>query len=127
MRGGEYNFPPRLGRGGIPDFRGDVRAVEPLIAASIVWVALENLLLAGIRPAVVEFCHGAGLAHEAVARRVILYGVAVGCVRTTRVTLIVRTAGIVTRSRERQLKHRDCIPASRCLTQINAAGMRSES
>src|SRR5262245_55903207 len=66
---------------------------RPLFAKSYVL-----LLLAGIHPAVVEFCHGAGLAHEAVARRIILYGVAVGCVRTTRVTLIIRTAGIVTRS-----------------------------
>jgi len=57
------------------------------------------LLLAGIHPAVVEFCHGAGLADEAVARRVVLHGVTVSCVRTTRVppTLVVRTAGVIAR------------------------------
>src|SRR6267142_1926868 len=58
------------------------------------------LLLAGIHPAVVEFCHGAGLADKAVARRIVLRGVAVSRVRTARVprTSVVRTTSVIARS-----------------------------
>src|SRR5258705_5154679 len=63
--------------------------------------SLYGLLLAGIHPAVVEFCHGAGLTAKAVARRIVLRGVAVSRVRTARVvlrSLVIRSARVIARS-----------------------------
>jgi hypothetical protein len=56
------------------------------------------LLLAGIHPAVVEFCQGAGLADKSVARRVVLRWVAVGRVSIMRIiprTLVVGATRII--------------------------------
>src|SRR5262245_14965361 len=81
---------------------------RPLFAKSYVL-----LLLAGIHPAVVEFCHGTGLADEAVARRVVLCGVAVGCVGATRVVPRASIVGITIVTRSAIVRRGGCDSSSR--------------